>query len=223
MAACAQGETVPGVLEVLSQRSAVFTALGLFCSNYFWYFLITWLPAYLERERGFPKAKMAVYASLAFFTVSATTIVCGWISDRLVERGGSPTRVRKTFVGLGLTLSTIILPVAVVKSPQTAMALLLLTAAGYGLFCSNLWAITQSLAGPRAAGKWTGLQNGFGNLSGVAAPWFTGFVVQQTGQFYLAFVVAAAVALTGAALFVFGVGPVRQVEWRGDAKATPAR
>lgn len=223
MAARAQGETVPGVLEVLSQRSAIFTALGLFCSNYFWYFLITWLPAYLERERGFPKAKMAVYASLAFFTVSATTIVCGWISDRLVERGGSPTKVRKTFVGLGLTLSTIILPVAVVKSPQTAMALLLLTAAGYGLFCSNLWAITQSLAGPRAAGKWTGLQNGFGNLSGVAAPWFTGFVVQQTGQFYLAFVVAAAVALTGAALFVFGVGPVRQVEWRGDAKATPAR
>jgi cyanate permease len=46
------------------------------------------------------------------------------------------------------------------------------------------------------------------------APWVTGWVVQETGQFYLAFVVAAAVVLTGAALFLFGIGPIRQVEFR---------
>ena len=30
--------------EILSKRSAWFSALALFCSNYFWYFLVTWLP-----------------------------------------------------------------------------------------------------------------------------------------------------------------------------------
>ena len=51
---------IASIGDILRQRSAWFSAFGLFCSNYFWYFLITWLPAYLEKERHFPKSKMAV-------------------------------------------------------------------------------------------------------------------------------------------------------------------
>ena len=58
------------------------------------------------------------------------------------------------------------------------------------------------------------MQNGFGNLAGVAAPWLTGFIVQQTGRFYLAFLVAAVVALLGAACFVVGIGAIRQINWQ---------
>jgi ACS family D-galactonate transporter-like MFS transporter len=57
------------------------------------------------------------------------------------------------------------------------------------------------------------MQNGVGNLSGIAAPWFTGWAVGQTGSFYVAFLVAALIALTGAAVFVFGIGPVQQVDF----------
>ena len=205
---------VPSVMAILRQRPAWFTALGLFCSNYFWYFLITWLPPYLEKERHFSKSKMAVFSSLAFLAISLSSVTSGWLSDRWIARGATPTRVRKTFAGTGLVLSTIILPVCVVRDESVAMALLILTCLSYGLYSSNLFAITQTLAGPRAAGKWTGLQNGVGNLAGVAAPWVTGWVVQQTGEFYWAFVVAAAVALAAAAIFVFGIGPIRQVEFR---------
>jgi MFS family permease len=203
----------PTLLDILRQRSAWFSFLGLFCSNYYWYFLLTWLPAYLEKERGFPKPKMAVLGSLAFFAVAVSTVVNGWLSDRWISRGGSPTRVRKTFAGVGLTCATILLPVSIVRDDAFAMTLLLLACMAYGMFSSNLWAITQTLAGPRAAGKWTGMQNGMGNLSGVAAPWFTGWAVGRTGDFHVAFLVAAIVALTGAAVFVFGIGPVRQVDF----------
>ena len=175
--------------------------------------MLTWLPAYLEKERGFPKPKMAVLGSLAFFAVAVSTVVNGWLSDRWISRGGSPTRVRKTFAGVGLTCATILLPVSIVRDDAFAMTLLLLACMAYGMFSSNLWAITQTLAGPRAAGKWTGMQNGMGNLSGVAAPWFTGWAVGRTGDFHVAFLVAAIVALTGAAVFVFGIGPVRQVDF----------
>jgi cyanate permease len=132
----------------------------------------------------------------------------------LIARGGTPTRIRKTFVGTGLVLSTIILPVCIVRDERVAITLLILACVSFGLYTANLFAITQTLAGPRAAGKWTGMQNGFGNLAGVAAPWFTGWVVQETGQFYWAFVVAAAVVLTAAAMFVFGIGRIEQVEFR---------
>jgi MFS family permease len=203
----------PTVLEIFRHRSAIFSAVGLFCSNYFWIFLLTWLPAYLEKERHFGKHKMAIVASLAFLAVGISTTVSGWLSDRWITLGGTPTRVRKAFAGLGLALSTIILPVAMVDSPAVAIGLLMVACLCYGVFSSNLWAITQTLAGPRAAGRWTGVQNGVGNLGGVVAPWLTGWVVQQYGHFYLAFLVAAAVALAGAAAFVFGIGPIQEVEF----------
>ena len=205
---------LPGIGSILRQRAAWFTSLGLFCSNYFWYFLITWLPPYLEKERHFPKAKMAVVGSLAFLAISLSSVTSGWLSDRWIARGGTPTRVRKTFAGTGLVLSTIILPVCVVRDERLAIALLILACLSFGLYTANVFAITQTLAGPRAAGKWTGLQNGFGNLAGVVAPWLTGWVVQETGQFYWAFVVAAAIVLASAAMFVFGIGRIEQVEFR---------
>jgi MFS family permease len=212
---------VPSVGEILAHPAAWFTAIGLFCSNYFWYFLITWLPPYLEKERHFPKDKMAVAGSAAFLAISVSSVASGWVSDRLIAAGGSPTHVRKLFAGTGLVLSTIILPVCVVTDERVAMALLILACLSFGLYTANVFAITQTLAGPRAAGKWTGLQNGFANLAGVVAPWLTGWVVQRTGQFYWAFVVAAAIVLASAGMFVFGIGRIEQVKFRERRGGTP--
>jgi MFS family permease len=204
---------VPPIRAIVTRRPALFSAVGLFCTNYFWYFLITWLPAYMEKERHFPKERMAVFASLAFLAVAASAVLCGWLSDRFIARGATPTRVRKTFAGIGLACSTIILPVAVLPDDRVAMPLLILSCLSFGAYTANIFAITQTLAGPRASGKWTSFQNGVGNLAGVAAPWLTGWLVQTTHQFYFAFVVAAAMVLAGAACFVFGIGQIRELEW----------
>jgi MFS family permease len=204
---------VPSVFRIFCHRSAIFSAFGLFCSNYFWYFLITWLPHYLETERHFSKTRMGVFASLAFLTVAVSSVVSGWLSDRWIAAGGQPTRVRKTFTGLGLALSTIILPVALVRDEKLAMGLLMLACLCYGMFASNVWAMTQTLAGPHAAGKWTAAQNGFGNFAGFVGPIVTGWLVQRTGLFSLSFAVAAGVALAGAAIFVFGIGRVEEIHW----------
>jgi ACS family D-galactonate transporter-like MFS transporter len=219
VAAREDASEIPSIGEILSQRSAWFTAFGLFCGNYYWYFLITWLPAYLEKERHFPKTRMALFGWLPFLAIAASCVFSGWLSDRLIARGASPTRVRKSFAGIGLTCATLLIPVVLVRDPNLAIGLLILACISYGVYTSNLWAMTQSLAGPRAAGKWTSFQNGFGNLAGVLAPSLTGFVVDRTGEFYLAFVVAAGFALAGAGMFVFGVGPIVEVNFPRKAPA----
>jgi len=84
----------------------------------------------------------------------------------------------------------------------------------FGMCTSNLWAITQTLAGPAASGKWTGLQNGFGNLAGVVAPHLTGLIVKQTHSFVLAFAAAAAAATIGGLAFLLIVGKVEPIQWR---------
>lgn len=203
----------PSVRRILQCRSAWGTFLGHFCGNYFWFFLLTWLPTYLIKERKYSMEGMGRISTLAFLAIATATIVAGWISDRWILAGGSPTRVRKTIIVTGLGFSTAILPVAMIHDMRVSIALLLVSCIAFGTYASNHWATTQTLAGPLAAGRWTSLQNGVGNLAGIAASWLTGVIVERSGSFALAFIAAAVVALTGAAMWGLVVGPVKEVEW----------
>ena len=204
----------PSLAEFLRLRSAWGTCFGLFSSNYVNYFLITWLPFYLVRERQFSMENMAKIGGIAYLLGACCAMLTGWISDRCIRRGVTPTVVRKVVTGGGLTLSGIFVGLASLGGSSYSVAALIL---GVIFFCvtnSGIWAITQTLAGPQAAGRWTGFQNFIGNLAGVVAPAVTGFVVERTGHFYWAFAILTAVALAGAMSFVFLVGRIEEVTWR---------
>ncbi len=206
----------PGILEILKQRSAWGTCAGLFCCNYLSYFLITWLPFYLVRERHFEMTTMAKITGTAYISAAIVGAVCGWISDRWIARGGRVSPVRKGFTGGGLAYAAVFLLGGVAAGPRFSILMVIMAAIGYGICSSNLWAITQTLAGPRAAGRWTGVQNFMGNLAGILAPALTGRVVDRTGEFFWAFIIVAAVCLLGTLCWFFFVGQVRPVIWESQ-------
>jgi ACS family D-galactonate transporter-like MFS transporter len=213
----------PSIVEILKQRSAWGTFFGLFAYNYLSYFLLTWMPSYLVHERHFSMQQMGKIGGAAYLVLALSALISGWISDFWIARGGTPTRVRKTFTALGLGLSSIFCfaVVAFAFNSLLATLFLFLTCAAAGLCTSNLWAITQTLAGPLAAGKWTGVQNFAGNFAGIA-PALTGFVVGRTGHFFWAFTVAAGVLLGGAMSWAFIVGRVEPVQWASPEPFPPA-
>ena len=209
----------PGIGEILRNRSAWATFIGLFCGNYFWYFLLTWLPYYLVNERHFSMETMAVMGALPFIGSATATTVAGWLSYRALASGATPTRVRKTCTVVGLGFASIIITVPLVDDVRWAMVILMLASIAYGIFSTSPWAIAQTIAGPLAAGRWAGIQNFIGNLSGVVAPALTGFVVERTGSFFWAFGVTAGVALTGALVYLFVLGRVEPARWRYQASS----
>ena len=77
----------------------------------------------------------------------------------------------------------------------------------------GVFAYAQTLAGPLAAGKWTGLQNGIGNFAGLVGPILTGIVVDKTGSFLAAFAVTVVILIAGLISWVFVVGPLQEVNW----------
>jgi len=212
----------PSLPEFLRLRSAWGSCIGLFSCNYISYFLITWLPFYLVRERHFSMNGMAKIGGIAYLLGACFATMSGWLSDRWIMAGASPTRVRKFFTGAGTTIAGIFLGLTVLGGPVYCVAALMLGVVFFGVLSSNVWAITQTLAGPQAAGRWTGFQNLVGNLAGVVAPALTGFVLQRTGHFYWAFAVLVTVAFSGALSWVFLIGPVEQVVWRRSTLSSAA-
>ncbi|MFZ0636769.1 MAG: MFS transporter [Candidatus Acidiferrales bacterium] len=201
------------IFEFLRLRSAWGSCAGLFCGNYVSYFLITWLPYYLVRERHFSMDNMAKIGGIAYLLGACCSTLSGWLSDRWIASGATPSLVRKTFSGGGLALAGIFVGLAAVSGTIYCVAALILGVIFFGVGSSNIWAITQTLAGPKAAGRWTGFQNFVGNLSGIVAPALTGFVLERTGHFYWAFAITTGIGIAGMASWVFLVGPVEQVIW----------
>ena len=210
----AAGSVGPGWGDLLRRRQLWGTSLGMFSLGYVWYFLLSWLPSYLVQERGMSMGSMAMLGSAPFWAMGLASVAGGWSSDRMIRAGRGASRVRMTYAVSGLVLcALVILPVPVVESPTLSVVLITGACMFLGLFTSNVWAITQTLAGPLAAGRWTGVQNAVGNLGGVVSPLLTGWIVATTGSFLLAFWAAAGVMLVGALTYWMMVGKVTEVEW----------
>jgi MFS family permease len=202
-----------GIVDILRQRSAWGTCLGQFCINYCLYFLVTWLPSYLRRGRHFSMNGMAEVGGLIFLLFAISAMVSGRLSDRWVAAGASTTRVRKTLLGVGSIGLGVSLAAAAIAPDAIFVWVLSLSGVFVGFVGGTCWTVSQTLAGPRMAGRWVGVQNFVGNFAGAVAPALTGYLLGRTGQFYWAFLIAAAVSWVGALSWVIIVGPIEPVDW----------
>lgn len=207
----------PGIIEILKLRSAWGTCVALACLDYFSYFFLTWMPTYLVRGRNFSMNQMAAVMGTAYLFCALVAATCGWLSDRWIVAGATPTVVRKGFTSVGMASAAIFLVPCVLAGPGLTTVMAVLVAASLGVCSSNVWAITQTLAGPSAAGRWTGIENFVGNLGGAVAPALTGFVLGRTGHYFWAFVITAVVSLLGALSWAFWIGRIEPVVWASQS------
>ena len=114
----------PSYLEIIHVRAIWGTSIAHFGGNYFWYFLVTWLPSYLVEERGFSLQKTGWLGALPFVVIAISAITAGWVSDRMIQRGGSVSKVRLAFAATGLAGSSVVLLVPLLRTEWLAMAAL---------------------------------------------------------------------------------------------------
>ena len=213
-----KAEKAPPFTAILARRDAWGAGLGHFSNNYTFYFVISWLPLYLVKTRGFSVAEMAQLGGLIYVVYAASSMITGWLSDRWLRAGGSVTLVRKSIVVSGHLLTAVAMLGCMLGSAPVAIASLFLAGIGFGFNSPCLYAIGQTLAGPCGGGKWIVFQNCIGNIAGIVAPVITGFVVDRTGQFTWAFAVACGVSLAGVACWAWIVGKLTPIDWSVTAE-----
>lgn len=198
---------------VLGQKGLWGTSLGLFSSNYMWYFMLSWLPGFLVAERGFSMHEMEHVGTLGYIVNGLSALATGWAIDRYIRRGGSANFAYKLVMVvahagavpcmLGMALGSQNIAVASMFGFQVLM----------GASSPGCYAMSQILAGPRASGRWVGIQNSVGNVSGIISPWLTGFIVDRTGHFTLAFIASAVVSLAGIIGWIGMIPNLTPIRW----------
>jgi MFS family permease len=218
----------PDLASVLKQPSLWGTALGLFSSNYVFYFMLTWMPFYLVRERGFSTVDMAKIAGAAYVINALSAVAAGWVADRLIVRGRSANSVYKVIMALAHVGFVTCMVCMALGSRALALSAMFFYQVLCGAQSPGVYAMPQILAGPRATGRWVGIQNSCGSFAGVVSPALTGFIIGEGAvhHFAGAFLVAAAVSLLGLIGWLVMIPKLATIDWAaqetGAAQPNPA-
>jgi MFS family permease len=186
--------------------------IGNAVSNFGFYFLLAFTPLYLVQQRGLSIEQMTFMTTLGYAVQGVAALAIGAWSDRWTRSGKNEGTIRRALLCLG-QFGTAASILGIAMADSVGEVGLLLCVAGLASAClpTNLYAVAQMFAGPKAAGTWVGVQNGIGNISGIVGPIVSGILIDRYG-YDSAFYLAAAVAALGGIWWGFGVPRIAQVK-----------
>lgn len=197
---------------LMTRKKVLGLALGYGSYNYVFYLLLTWLPAYLAEAHHLDLTRSFLYTSVPWLCATAGELTLGgWLTDSLIQRGWNTTRVRQTVLVGGTSVGLCIFGVPYAHSAQGAVTWIAFALTGLSIAAPVGWSIPSLIAPPESVGTVGGIMNLSNQLSGIAAPIVTGFVVAATKNFHWAFLVAAIYLTIGIASYIFLLGEITPI------------
>lgn len=174
---------VPNIKEpvnwfgVISSRAGLMLILARFLTDPVIYFVIFWLPHYLQKERGFDLAMIGKYAWVPYMFGGVGYLFGGWLAGEFLRAGWSVSRSRKVTMTIGAAFLPAAILAPFVPSWWLAMAAMCAVVMGHSIWISNLMTLPTDLFTPHEVGTAAGLSGMGGAIGGALANWFTGSII----------------------------------------------
>jgi ACS family glucarate transporter-like MFS transporter len=133
----------------------------------------------------------------------------------MIKAGFSLSASRKTPIVAGMLLSMAMIACNYVSADWLVVTIMSLAFFGKGIGALG-WAVVSDTSPKQAGGLSGGLFNTFGNTAGITTPIVIGYIVQATGSFAGALVFVGANAAVAILCYLFVVGEIKRVEFRGS-------
>jgi MFS family permease len=199
-----------GIGRLLASTSMLGLMLTQGCAVYTQYLFLTWLPNYLQAERGMSMLKSGALMALPFLGAVILTALIGKLSDTLLTEETIRTGGRRRLAALSMLAGSLILLTPLVGNVYVILFLIMIALSGVAsTVAMNIALVSDLLRSSADAGRATGLLILGGNIFGISAPIVTGYVIQSTGNFDYAFVVAGTLLVVGSlAVFLLARKPI---------------
>ncbi|MGC2583655.1 MAG: MFS transporter [Acidobacteriaceae bacterium] len=191
-------ERGPSLWNLLRQRKVVGLAIGFGSYNYVFYLLLTWLPSYLSSALHIDLLHSFLYTGVPWLVATAMDLAIGGLMvDWLIQRGWNASRVRMTVLVTGTAMGLGIFGCAWAHTAAQALAWISLSIGGLSAAAPVGWSAPSLIAPRESVGRVGGILNFSNQISGIAAPVVTGYLVEARHAFTMAFAVAAAYLVVG--------------------------
>ena len=188
----------------LRQPAVIATGVAFFGYAYILYFFLSWFPSYLTMALHLSIQKMAVVSVIPWALGFLGLASGGFICDALGRKLGDPIAAPKLVMVVCLLMAALAVALAGLVSSLEAVVALIATAVFF-MYLSGptYWMIVLGLVEPGRVGGTAGFVHLIANTAGIVAPLVTGLIVEKTGSFVSAFVLAGLLATAGALLVAF--------------------
>jgi ACS family glucarate transporter-like MFS transporter len=208
-AAVPQPRGVAFWLHLLRQRNVLLLCLMYMPNCATFYFCITWLPTYLQKEHGFGNTALGAVAALPLLASVVTQFGGGFLSDLLRPRFGL-TVARRTPGILGYSLAAVfILLASFATEPVPAAVFIALAAAACMLTTAPAWSTCVDIGGEHSATV-AATMNTSGQIAAILSQPVVGYSVKWLGNWNVPFWLLAALFVIGAACWLF-IEPKRAI------------
>ncbi|PWW11765.1 MFS transporter [Mangrovibacter plantisponsor] len=202
--------TAPPLSHYLKQPIILVTAFAFFCYNYILFFFLSWFPAYLVQAHNLDIKSMSLTTMIPWIVGFIGLALGGYISDKIFNITGRLLLSRKIVLVVCLLMAAICVALAgTVSSVVPAVALMSVSIFFLYITGAIYWAIIQDVVHQARVGGASGFIHLIGSVSGIVGPIVTGYIVQTSGKFTSAFILAGTVAALGALLVLLVIRPPR--------------
>ncbi|WP_375585812.1 MFS transporter [Cyclobacterium xiamenense] len=143
------------------------------------YFLMFWVPKYLNQERDLSFERIGELFWIPFLALGLSNILGGWFSDKLIARNLSINAARKWVMGFAAAVTLVAPFISTVSSVEVAILLMSLMMLAHGFWITNYITAITDVFGKYATSTVVGLSGTAGAISGMILNPVIGWVAQN--------------------------------------------
>lgn len=189
--------------------------MHFFAYNYILFFFLTWFPSYLVNARNLSVENMSLITVipwlLGFLGLALSGIVSDFVYKHTVQKGVLFSR--KVVLVVCLFISAVCIGISgIVTTTVGAVTLVALSVLFLYLTGAIYWAIVQDVVDSNNVGSVGGFMHLLANTAGIIGPTVTGYIIQTTGTYTAAFLLAGGLAVVASIAVIFFVKPIAKTE-----------
>lgn len=172
-----------------------YVAGKLFIDPIFWFFLF-WLPSYFSSTFHIDLSKPSPELMIIYASTTMGSILGGYFSSQLINRGWSPLRSRKTVLLFFAILELGIITARYITDVWTAVALISVVVAIHQAWATNIFTLATDLFPKKNVSSVVGIGGMAGSLGGIGFPLLVGWILDEfksngdlTGGYNLIFMI----------------------------------
>ncbi|PLS03304.1 MFS transporter [Neobacillus cucumis] len=196
----------------LKQKTVLFTAFAFFAYNYILFFFLTWFPSYLVDARHMDVKEMSVITMIPWIVGFIGLASGGFVSDFVFKKFTNKGVLfsRKVVLVTCLFISAVCIGGAgLVTTTVSAVTLVAFSVFFLYLTGAIYWAIVQDVVEQKSVGSVGGFMHFLANTAGIIGPALTGYLVDRSGSFTSAFLLAGGLAVFASLSVIRFVRPIK--------------
>ena len=181
--------------RLIPHRQTWAFGLGKMLTDPIWWVYLFWLPDFLNKQHGLDLKNFGIPLAVIYVIADVGSVGGGYISSKMIKRGWTINRSRKTAMLICAVAVTPIVFASITSNLWIAVILIGIAAAAHQGWSANIFTLASDMFPKQAVGSVVGIGGMLGAVGGMIMSPLVGWILDKTHSYVPIFIIAASAYL----------------------------